>query len=171
MKSHITLLLFVVFALQLNAQSTNCACCTEKHAEFSFWEGEWEVTLPNGNKAGTNQLKLIQNKCVLQENWTSASPGYTGTSHSFYNGTKKQWEQVWIDNQGVSLHLKGNKVENQMILQTDPDLNKEGQQFINRVTWTDNEDGTVRQLWEVITQTKEGEKVVTAFDGLYKRKE
>jgi len=169
MKSHLFLLFLLTIMFRLNAQNNNCACCTDKHSEFTFWEGEWEVTLPNGNNAGTNSLKLIQNKCVLQENWTSANAGYTGTSHSFYNVEKKRWEQVWIDNQGASLHLKGHKKGNQMILQTDEALNKEGDYFINRVTWTDNKDGTVRQLWEVITKTKKGNKTSVAFNGLYKR--
>ncbi|GGI58164.1 hypothetical protein [Winogradskyella haliclonae] len=170
MKKSIFTFFALIFISHLFAQNNKCACCTEKHAEFAFWEGQWDVTLPNGNKAGENDLKLILGKCVLQERWTSASPGYTGTSHSFYNVVAKQWEQVWIDNQGASLHLKGNKKGNQMILQTDEAINKDGNKFVNRVTWTDNDDGTVRQYWEVITQTKEGEKISVAFDGLYRRK-
>ena len=38
--------------------------------------------------------------------------------------------------------------------------------FYHQVTWTDNEDGSVRQLWETFT---EGKDVVVAFDGLYKK--
>lgn len=170
MKHLILFIVVIFFSLISYTQTNKCACCTEKHSEFSFWEGTWEVTNPNGTKAGTNTLKLIQNKCVLEENWVSATPGYTGTSPSFYNAKAKQWEQVWIDNQGVSLHLKGHKVDNKMILKTDESTNRKGQKFVNQVTWTDNPDGTVRQLWEVITQTDQGETVNVAFDGLYKRK-
>jgi hypothetical protein len=36
----------------------------------------------------------------------------------------------------------------------------------NKIIWTQNEDGTVRQLWLVIT---EGKPEQTAFDGLYSR--
>lgn len=151
MRYYILSFFLVNLILNVNAQENNCVCCTDKHGEFSFWEGEWEVSLPNGNKAGTNTLRFIQNKCVLEENWISATPGYTGTSHSFYNASKKQWEQIWIDNQGASLHLKGNKKGNQMILLTDAALNKDGDSFVNRVTWTDNKDGTVKQFWEIIT--------------------
>jgi hypothetical protein len=136
--------------------------------EFDFWIGTWEVTNPNGTKAGSNILTKVEDKCVLRENWTSATPGYTGTSNSFYNLKTKQWEQNWIDNQGASLHLKGNRVENQMILKTDEQINSKGKTFFHQVTWTANEDGTVRQLWETFT---EGADVVIAFDGLYKRKQ
>lgn len=78
-----------------------------------------------------------------------------------------QWEQIWIDNQGGSLHLKGNRIANQMILRTDDEINKNGDTFYHQVTWTKNEDGTVRQLWETFTK---GKPVAIAFDGIYKRK-
>ncbi|RNC86738.1 MAG: hypothetical protein ED556_04780 [Winogradskyella sp.] len=168
MKYYLSTLIFASFLLVSYAQNSACACCTDNHKAFSFWEGEWTVS-QNGKKAGDNKLKFIQNGCVLEENWTSVSPGYTGTSHSFYNASKQQWEQLWIDNQGVSLHLKGHRKGNQMILKTDKAINKKGNSFVNRVTWTDNDDGTVRQLWEIITQTDDGEKISVAFDGLYKK--
>ncbi|WP_299362671.1 hypothetical protein [Winogradskyella sp.] len=160
-------MLALLFAVFLFAQNKPCNCCTEKHSEFDFWIGTWDVTNPNGTKAGVNVIEKVQDNCILRENWTSATPGYTGTSNNFYNYKTSQWEQIWIDNQGQSLHLKGNKVGNQMILRTDDETNAEGKTFFHRVTWTDNEDGTVRQLWETITEDKE---VTVAFDGLYKKK-
>jgi hypothetical protein len=39
--------------------------------------------------------------------------------------------------------------------------------YINRITWTLNEDGTVRQLWEILV---EGEVTNVAFDGLYRKR-
>ncbi|MFC0605295.1 hypothetical protein [Winogradskyella pulchriflava] len=168
MKNVLPLFVALIFTVSLSAQSNQCICCTEKHSEFDFWIGEWEVTNPDGSKAGKNKIEKVQDSCVLQENWISASPGYTGTSNNFYNYKTKQWEQIWIDNKGSSLHLKGNKVGNQMIMRTDDETNAEGKTFFHRVTWTDNEDGTVRQLWETITDKTE---ISIAFDGLYKRVE
>ena len=66
------------------------------------------------------------------------------------------------------MHLKGNRKDNQMILKTDEQKNADGQPFYHRVTWTLNEDGTVRQYWETITN---GDQITVAFDGLYKKKE
>jgi hypothetical protein len=160
-----TLLLVVV--QNLNAQNNACNCCTETHSEFDFWVGEWTVTNPDGTAAGTNRIEKVQNNCILQENWTSAQGNFTGTSNNFYNYKTKQWEQIWIDNQGQSLHLKGNRNGNQMILQSDEENNKDGLPFIHRVTWTKNVDGTVRQHWETIT---EGKEITVAFDGLYIKK-
>lgn len=155
---------FISFSL--NAQNNNCNCCTEKQVEFDFWIGSWTVTNPNGSAAGTNVIEKMQDNCVLRENWTSATAGYTGTSNNFYNYKTNQWEQIWIDNQGQSMHLKGNRKGNQMILRTDEEQNKDGQYFFHRVTWTLNKDGSVRQYWETITNGKE---ITVAFDGLYKK--
>lgn len=168
MKNQVLIIIALLFTISINAQTNTCKCCTEKHSEFDFWIGTWEVTNPDGSKAGENSIEKVQDNCILQENWTSATPGYTGTSNNFYNYKAKQWEQIWVDNQGASLHLKGNKVGNQMILRTDDETNAEGKTFFHRVTWTDNDDGTVRQLWETIT---DGSETTIAFDGLYKRKD
>ena len=150
----------------MGQDNSKCQCCNEKHAEFDFWVGTWNVTNPDGTPAGKNSIEKIQDNCVLRENWTSAKSGYTGTSHNFFNGKTKQWEQIWLDNQGQSLHLKGHKVGNKMILRTDDEINEEGLTFYHQLTWTANEDGTVRQLWETFTNGKE---VSIAFDGLYKK--
>lgn len=162
-------LIVILFStLNINAQNSNCKCCTETHAEFDFWIGSWTVTNPNGTIAGTNVIDKIQDNCILRENWTSATPGITGTSNNFYNAAKKQWEQIWVDNQGGNLHLKGNRIGNQMVLKTDLAKNKNGEPFYHRVTWTKNDDGSVRQYWETITNDKD---ITVAFDGLYKKTE
>jgi len=163
-KGILSILLFA--AITSSAQSSACNCCTEKHAEFDFWIGTWNVTAPDGSPAGRNVIDKIQDKCVLRENWTSATAGYTGTSNNFFNSQTEQWEQIWVDNQGQSLHLKGNKVGNQMILSSEELTNKKGETYRNRVTWTHNEDGTVRQLWEIL---KDDKVTSVAFDGLYKK--
>ena len=167
MKHALFVMVFILISMPMNAQNETCNCCSEKHTEFDFWIGEWSVINPDGTEAGYNIIDKTQNNCMLRERWTSASEGYTGTSSNFYNAKTKQWEQIWIDNQGGTLHLKGTKVDNQMILKTEPEVNKDGDFFYHRLTWTDNPDGTVRQYWETIIQ---GKAIVVAFDGLYKKR-
>ena len=148
------------------AQEASCACCTENHQAFDFWVGTWSVINRDGTLAGKNTIVKSKNNCVIQENWTSAEGEFTGMSTNFYNGSTKQWEQLWIDSAGGHLKLKGNRIGNQMILSSDEFENKLGVLNRNQITWTLNEDGSVRQLWEVL----EDEKVVlVVFDGLYKR--
>ena len=54
-----------------------------------------------------------------------------------------------------------------MIMQTDDEKNKNDETFYHRVTWTLNDDGSVHQYWETITN---GTDVTVAFDGLYRKK-
>lgn len=164
----VTIFAFSISLTSQNKENTACKCCTEKHSEFDFWKGQWTVTNPDGTLAGTNSIDKIQDNCILRENWTSAKGNFTGTSTNFYNYAKKQWEQIWVDNQGGSLHLKGNRVGNQMILKTDVAKNQKGEPYYHKVTWTLNEDGSVRQYWETITNEKD---ITIAFDGLYKKDE
>lgn len=153
------------FVFMANAQTDNCKCCSEVHKAFDFWQGDWQTFTPDGKLAGTNLIEKIQDNCILRENWKSASGGYTGTSYNFFNKTSEQWEQIWIDNQGQHLHLKGGVVDGNMVLQSDAVLQADGTTILNRITWTPLKNGNVRQHWEV----KKGEATwVTAFDGLYK---
>jgi hypothetical protein len=148
------------------AQRGECPCCTADHKAFDFWVGNWEVTDANGQEAGQNTIEKVLDSCILKENWTSSNPNFKGSSTNFYNSSTKQWEQLWIDNSGSHLKLYGNRTDNQMILSSDPVTRPDGKEYIDRVTWTLNEDGSVRQLWEVI----QGDSVTNvAFDGLYRR--
>ena len=157
---------FFLVSISVYSQESSCNCCTQKHSEFDFWVGDWVVTNPSGQQVGTNSIDKLQDNCILRENWISSNGKITGTSHNFYNQKSKQWEQVWIDNVGGNLHLKGNRIGNQMILKSDEELNSQGQPFYHKVTWTLNDDGSVRQYWETITN---GTDTVVAFDGLYKK--
>ena len=151
----------------LLAQDDNCTCCTEAYRAFDFWIGEWDVYQPDGTLAGTNTIEREHNGCMLQENWVSAKYAFTGSSTSFYNKQKDQWEQLWVDSGGSHLHLRGNREGNQMILLTDEIPREDKPPYINRISWTKNDDDTVRQLWEILVDGKV-ENIV--FDGLYKKK-
>ena len=139
-------------------------CSSEDHQAFDFWVGEWRVTLADGTHAGDNTISKIQGGCVVLENWRSATSAYTGTSYNAFNRQSGQWEQLWLDNQGGRLHLTGQRNGAQMTLASKPVANAEGKAATNRITWTSNDDGTVRQRWVVVT---EGTDDQVLFDGLY----
>jgi len=171
MKTYITIfLLFISFHIQVKGQTDQpsaCNCCSEKHRQFDFWLGEWEA-FSNGNLAGTNSISLLQDSCLIRENWISAGGTYTGTSYNFYNEANDQWQQLWIDNQGGYLELHGNFEANRMVLSSEEMTSQKGEKYRNRITWTDNPDGTVRQQWEISKDG--GESWEAVFDGLYKKK-
>ena len=137
-------------------------CTAPEYRHFDFWIGEWEVEAPNGQPAGTNRIARIQGDCALHEQWTSAGGG-TGTSFSTYNTTKKKWQQFWVDAQGTVLEIEGGLENGAMVMRSNPDASP-----VNRITWTPNDDGSVRQHWE--TSADGGATWTTAFDGTYRKK-
>ncbi|MGB5482412.1 MAG: hypothetical protein WBM91_15125 [Eudoraea sp.] len=168
MKYSILIVIFLTAVFGSLAQSSECNCCSESHNDFDFWEGKWEVTNKDGTFAGKNTIVKMQDGCVLTENWIGAKGKYTGTSLNFYNDKTGSWEQLWVDNSGSHLKLTGNRIENQMIMKSLPFEHKDGKKYVNKITWTLNKDGTVRQLWEIMNN---GTAVNVAFDGLYKKLE
>ena len=176
MKRLIVWALLPMFFLQVQAQETEageadekpCACCTEKHMEFDFWVGDWNTYGPKGNLAGTNHIVKLQDQCIIQENWASEGFPYTGTSYNFYDSGSDEWIQVWIDNQGGNLLLRGGLVDGNMVLKSEAKQAPGGGSDLNRITWTPNADGTVRQHWE--TSRDFGQTWSTLFDGHYKKK-
>jgi hypothetical protein len=127
--------------------------------DFDFWVGAWEVTTPAGKAAGSSRIERMANGCGLLENWTGAG-GFSGKSLNAYNSAKHAWQQFWVGSDGTVLELAGGlDAKGSMVLAD----------ATNRITWTPNADGTVRQHWET---TKDGGKTwATAFDGLYRKKD
>ncbi|MEL6593855.1 MAG: hypothetical protein AAFP02_17620, partial [Bacteroidota bacterium] len=160
------LLSLLLLPLLTQGQTKSCACCTELHQQFHFWVGDWEAFDKQSKKLGENRIVLMQDTCVMQENWTSGA--YSGTSYNYYDSKRQQWHQLWIDNQGQILRLYGGMEEDKMILRSDEMTNAQGQTYINRVTWTPNDDGSVRQHWEA--SSDQGESWNTLFDGIYRPK-
>lgn len=131
--------------------------------DFDFWVGDWEVTA-QGKVVGWNRVEAILGGRVVQENYTT--PGkFAGHSYSLYNAPEQRWEQYWVDVTGLALHLKGSLDDDgSMVLQGERRTN-DGSTVIDRVTWTPNADGSVRQHWE--NSTDGGATWNTVFDGRY----
>jgi hypothetical protein len=148
----------------VGAQSSP-GCSDEKSHQFDFWIGEWEV-YSGEDLAGHNRIEPILDGCVLQENWTGAQ-GSAGSSFNFFNPQTGKWQQFWVWRNGTTLELAGGYAEGRMILEG-PSQDREGSRIFNRITFYNNEDGTVRQHWEI--SRDQGESWATAFDGHYRRK-
>lgn len=163
--------LFLSLATLLSAQSSggsSCPCCQPEFRQFDFWVGDWETFNPGDTLVGTNRIVILQDSCVIQENWISARGAYTGTSYNFYDPQTGKWRQTWIDNQGASLFLSGGLEDGKMVLYSEKMKNSQGQDYLNRITWTPNPDGSVRQRWEV--SSDDGQTWRGVFDGIYRHK-
>ena len=166
-KIKLVLLCILIQAIPLGAQN-DCACCTEAHRQFDFWVGEWMVLDTLGNKLGLNEIKKQQAGCMLTENWQGAQGG-SGSSINYYDKSDSTWNQVWIDNTGNVLKLKGGLQNGKMVLRSELQKGTRVDWFYNQISWTPNENGTVSQLWEIYD--KKGNLLQTAFLGIYQRRE
>jgi hypothetical protein len=131
-------------------------CAGAEYRQFDFWVGDWRVMKPDGSFAGTNHITLEYGGCVVHEHYVTGR-GYSGESLNMYDAARKVWHQTWVDDGGLLLLIEGHWDGKSMVLEG------AGQ----RITWTPNADGSVRQLWE--SADDKGHWTV-AFDGLYTRK-
>lgn len=148
----ITLFVFFIsiFTYTMHAQDTKKApCSTEEYKQFDFWVGIWDVYDTKDKLIGTNSVVQMPNACTIQENWESKVGPSKGTSYNYYDVKDNSWNQLWIDNVGGILKLKGKLVGKNMILKSEITKGKNGDIY-NQITFFNNTDGTVTQLWEVL---------------------
>lgn len=135
-------------------QPTQPACADTAHHQFDFWLGEWDVSTPDGKRAGHNHIVSIAGGCGLEEQWTGAGGG-SGRSLNTYDAADRRWHQFWIGGDGTVLQLAGGFADNVMTLENAG----------NRIRFTRHADGSVRQTWEASTDG--GKTWKTVFDGRY----
>jgi hypothetical protein len=154
--------LIAIFLLSLAIPAVNAACDSQEHKAFDFWLGEWQVKTPTGKVAGTNTIVKQYKDCVLREKYSTPT-GYSGESFNTYDAGRKIWHQTWVDNANTLLLLEGGLKDGKMVLEGET-IATDGQVTKHRITWTANDDGSVRQFWQSTNVKGEWE---TAFDGLY----
>lgn len=158
---------FIAFALVVASfAQTPLPAPPPEARQFDFWVGEWEVFGPKGKKQGDSRIESISGGWGLLENWTGGG-GYTGKSLNTWLPVKKQWRQSWVGT-GDALELTGGLNDKGEMVLAGRSVGSDGKETIERITWTPNTDGTVRQHWQ--QSTDGGATWTTAFDGLYKKK-
>lgn len=155
----ITLCLLLSVPAQVGA-----ACEADEARQFDFWAGNWKVSA-NGKVVGHNNISSIQGGCTLLEEYKAASSAYEGKSFNYYDETDASWHQVWVDNSGLRLHLKGGYENGRMVMSGQ--RTKDGKVITDRISWHNNDDSTVRQVWDVSEDA--GKTWKTVFDGHYER--
>ena len=155
----------LVAASQDPPPAAGAPCADAVHRQFDFWIGEWEVFAADGSLAGRNRIEKIANGCGLQENWTGAR-GVTGRSLNAYSAGDGRWHQFWIDAGGLVMHLSGRFEGSTLTLEGVVERSS-GPPRRQRLSFTHNPDGTVRQLWHQSSDGGTTWQVV--FDGRYVR--
>ena len=139
-----------------------------EHRQFDFWIGNWDVFGATGDLVGHNRVESVSDAFGISEHWTGAR-GSSGVSYNAWDPGSGQWRQFWIGNtSGDVLYLEGGIVDGSMVLQGVRPSAASGTRQLQRISWTPNADGTVRQHWQ--TSDDDGASWATAFDGLYRRK-
>lgn len=135
--------------------------------QFDFWLGAWRVTDVNGVHVGDNRIEKTEAGCLITENWINVQ-GQTGFSMNYFNPMTEQWRQIWVSAPGVEIDYVGGLNESgAMQLEGTITYFGAGTSAPFRGTWTQNDNGTVRQLFEQFDDNS-GEWQVW-FDGLYTR--
>lgn len=159
--------LICIFSFQITMGQTtenNCACCTEKYNQFDFWLGEWNVYDSNEKLIGINSIIKGSGSCLILEKWVEDER--RGSSTVFYNSTDDSWNQIWVDNSDFVLKLKGNFVNGIMTLKSEL-IEGNNKNYYNQISWIQNEDGSITQLWEIYDEHYI--KISEVFQGIYKK--
>lgn len=134
--------------------------------QFDFWIGEWEVHA--GDKlAGHSTIAPIAGGCGISENWRSASGTGDGVSYNAWDPVDRHWRQFWISSQGYVLRLQGGLRDGSMVMEGEMPNPQSGHMDRQRITWTPNVDGSIRQHWEASVDG--GKTWTSSFDGLCRR--
>lgn len=132
--------------------------------QFDFWIGEWTVSDPKGNFAGTSSVQLILGSCTVFENWTGS--GSSGKSFNIYDVKDKKWHQTWVDDRGRFSHYIGGITDGKMVIVADSSVN--GKPSLARMTYSKLANGDVRQFGE--NSIDNGRTWTTTFDLIYTKR-
>lgn len=136
-----------------------------EYRQFDFWVGDWDVFDPAGRQVGTNKVVLLQDGCIVEENWTSASGG-TGQSFNFYNPITKMWHQSYMDSAASNWMMDGEYKDG--ALRYEGAIYAPNSKVLVKMTFTNLGPDKVRQTAE--TSSDQGKTWAPVWDGMYIRK-
>ena len=145
--------------------SAAVACSAPENRQFDFWIGKWDVvSTKDKSPAGSSLIESIYDGCTLRENWSEK--GFTGGSLNTYSATDKRWHQTWTDSAGTWREFVGGLKDGRMVLiWSHPSVRQPGQIVQERMIFTPNPDGSVRQYSD---QTIDGAHWVERYDYTYR---
>jgi hypothetical protein len=136
--------------------------------DFDFWIGEWDVYRTGTDmKIGESVVEAVADGHALYENWKATRGPQTGKSLTSCHHFTKEWQQFYVGSGGQTTHYRGGFVDGKLVI-TAETVTPQGAKYLNRGTWTNNPDGTVRQQFD--TSTDGGVTWTPGFDGTYRRK-
>jgi len=144
-------------------------CEGTNHEAFDFWVGEWAV-FPNGGdqQVADSRIEKVSEGCAVRETWMPFQ-GRGGSSLSTYDPATGGWHQLWVGGAPGRVFFDGGAVDGGMVLTGYWRRNAQGDRMLVRMTYSLEEDGSVRQYGEA--SADHGRTWSDAFDYIYRRKE
>jgi hypothetical protein len=145
---------------------TTKSCVGPEFRQFDFWIGRWKVfDARDGSPQGESLIEKVYGGCSLRENWKD--PQLTGGSLNTYVAIDKHWHQTWTDSAGTWREFIGGlEAANMVLVWSHPSARVPGNTAQERMTFTRNPDGSVRQHMD---QTSDGVTWVEGYDYIYRR--
>lgn len=146
-------------------QPTLPKCDKVENRQFDFWIGRWKVFDTNdGSAQGDSLIEALYAGCTLRENWSD--PTLTGGSLNTYSPSDHKWRQTWTDSAGSWREFVGGMHNGEMILEaTFPSVRVSGATVRERMTFTHNPDGSVRQHMQT---SLDNQKWTEGYDYTYR---
>ena len=145
----------------LLAAALSHPCHAAPHHALDFWVGEWNVNdTRSGTPVGTSSVQSILDGCVVFENWSGRGGG-TGKSFNTFDDATKQWKQSWVDSSGNAFDFLGEAFPGRLVYMRHA---SDHGGYTVRLTFTKNDDGSVRQLSE---RSADGKTWTTGYDFTY----
>ena len=145
-------------------------CASEEFQAFDFWVGEWDVYINGGErKVSESKIEKLYAGCGIRENWMPPGrPG--GGSLSNLDPETGRWHQTWIGGGAGRVEFEGGSPAPGSMVLTGywQNVNGPGQHALVRMTYTLQEDGSVRQHGEA--SSDHGLTWSDSFDFIYRRK-
>lgn len=133
-----------------------------KYRRFDFWIGEWNVFV-NGKKRAESTISYTNGKCGILENYRPLNRD-GGHSISYYNKISDKWEQNWVAWGNAHHYIEADSPYEGNLQMIANVVDKNGKEIMYRMTFTDLDNGNVRQ--EMEQSNDEGDNWFQIFDGL-----
>lgn len=146
---------------QRSIQRANPCLSQPESRQFDFWIGTWDVHAA-GRIAGRNVISNRHQGCLIFEDYTAGA--FTGQSFNYWDPATSKWRQTWLDNSGNVTHYEGSLQDGSMVF-LGVNQGRNGGPNRMRMTFTPNDDGSVRQHIE--QWSDEASEWTTSFDGMY----
>lgn len=136
------------------------------YTHFDFWLGQWDVFVGD-LKVGENTITKQEGGCAILEQYTTAR-NYVGQSLNFYDPSDGRWKQFWLDNtQSLTKYEESDRKPGYLQFVSSPESIPANTGTL-RMTFTQQEDGSVRQLIE--QQQADSNEWQVVFAGKYVKK-